>query len=142
VTRSEFGDDRESRPHLTADDIRHILDGESAGSSKGGHRWGSNTGKTEFPLLWRDDAIIGAVEAVIAGGRVRVGGDRRVVRAEIDGLIIEASWYVDERRRMVFRTAYPINGHGVTRHVRGDRIARLLDRSVLEGYGWKHGTHT
>jgi hypothetical protein len=39
----------------------HILMGDIRG---GGHRFGANRGKSEFPRFWPDDAIIAAIEDV------------------------------------------------------------------------------
>jgi filamentous hemagglutinin len=64
----------------------HILGGDSAG---GGHRFGANRGKSEFPMSWSDDDIIEAIEDVAndpsstrmqgRGGRVILIGMRKSV---------------------------------------------------------------
>lgn len=40
---------------------KHILNGDKTG---GGHRFGANRGKSEFPQDWADDDIIRAIEEV------------------------------------------------------------------------------
>jgi hypothetical protein len=68
----------------------HILIGDIKG---GGHRFGANRGKSEFPRSWSDDAIIAAIEDVAndpastrmqgRGGRAILIGMRRSVSVTV-----------------------------------------------------------
>jgi len=48
-----------SRLSVSASAGTHILAGDERG---GGHRYGANRGKSEFPQSWSDDDIINAIE--------------------------------------------------------------------------------
>jgi hypothetical protein len=68
----------------------HILIGDIKG---GGHRFGANRGKSEFPRSWSDDTIITAIEDVAndpastrmqgRGGRAILIGMRRSVSVTV-----------------------------------------------------------
>jgi hypothetical protein len=68
----------------------HILVGDIKG---GGHRYGANRGKSEFPLSWSDDDIIDGIEDVAndpastrmqgRGGRVILIGRRGSVSVTV-----------------------------------------------------------
>lgn len=141
------GDDGESLPkrltraeadtphiEITAQNRRHILDGEPDKVTAGGHRSGvGRPGKTEFPPDWDDDRIIAAVRATVEEHHWTLrAGDATLRRLEVDGVIVEVASY-PKNGEEIMRHAYPVNGNGVVKNDRatGEAHPRELDRSVL-----------
>lgn len=65
----------------------------------------------------------------------KVAGDRRSVRRDVDGVIIEVHAY--GRGYRTFRATVPKNGAGVVLNLGRDTVKELgLDRSLLDEEGW------
>jgi Bacterial EndoU nuclease len=94
---SEIGLARPIRPgslmrriKVSASARTHILAGDSKG---GGHRFGANRGKSEFPVPWSDNDVIVAIEDIAndpastrmkgRGGRVILIGIRKSVSVTV-----------------------------------------------------------
>ena len=104
------------RPTVTGKDWMHILDGDPAVPGqklRGGHRSGTGRArKTEFPPWWSDQDIKQAVLMTLQSPHTsKMYGTTRVLYRVIDNVLVEASYYPDDK--MVLRTAYPKNGVGV-----------------------------
>ncbi len=133
VGKPAYGDDAEP-PAVNA---AHVLGGDPDNPTLGGHRHGTGRpGKTEFPSTWTDDQIIAAVHSTLADPEVTIhGGDRSDYLKEVDSVIVRASTYFADGQR-VFRTAYPVNGDGVTRNPPAGGAPQLqpLNRDEIERY--------
>lgn len=102
----------------------------------GGHRSGRGwPGKTEFPPSWtRSDMEAATALAWSDPDASRTIGDRRMVRREVDGVIIEVQAYGPEHDK--FRASFPVNGEAVAANTGGGVQDLPLDRSVLDEAGW------
>ncbi|MEZ5152115.1 VG15 protein [Rhodococcus zopfii] len=84
-------------------------------SARAGHRWDSErTNATTFPQSWSDQQIVDAIRETVESPSHEkpAKGSRRVVRNEVDGVVIEAMWSLVNGRAQGL-TAYPVGGDGV-----------------------------
>jgi hypothetical protein len=117
----------------TGADMHHVIQGEARGFEwKGGHRSGQGIGtKTEFPASWDAKDIRRAVQLTFDEPQyASISGDRFVFRREVDGVIVEAS-YFKQGDRVTFRNAYPKSGHGVIENAAHGAVNKPLDLSQL-----------
>lgn len=85
-----------------------------------GHRWDSERpGASKFPKDWTDQKIVDAVRDVLESptAKPRLRGDRRELEEWVDGVLIRAQ-YFQQDDKMVFHSAYPVDGDGVVVNAR------------------------
>lgn len=100
-------------------------------SDRQGHRRGAiRKGATLFPEDWSDQKIVDAVRDTIENPDwyrdPQSNENGRRVRKEVDGVVIEVRWHLDEGEA-VFDMAYPLYGAGV---VRVDSAGKLVEVAV------------
>ncbi|MDF9810312.1 MAG: hypothetical protein RSB13_07120 [Aurantimicrobium sp.] len=106
-------------------DIAHILDGDAEG---GGHRFGANRKKSEFPPGWDEPELIAAVEeiqyrVILAYGSLSPGVFEAVIARVKMRMIID----IDEvSQQLMVATVIPLEGDGVTIWTSGKRKPRPL----------------
>lgn len=117
---------------LSASVLRHILYGDLADESKGGHLYGANrAGKTEFPKGWTAENIELAIRSVCRSPHsVRELGKRIVLQKRVDDVVVEV-WLSERASSFEVLTAFPIYGDEVLRNIYG--IKRDLPINQREG---------
>lgn len=108
-----------------SDDLQHILDGDAYG---GGHRFGANMKKSEFPQGWDEAKLVSVAKeiqhrAVFSGKTIEAGP----FEDTIDGVKIRMLLERDEETQKLFvSTMIPVAGDGVTVWSSGKRKAKPL----------------
>lgn len=106
-------------PDPTDEDMQVVFTGKPArkpGKWHGGHLHGAGIpGKTEFPESWDEDDIYRATMLTMLDPQLaQIDGDRRTYRRDVHGVIVEVSWYLNEKTgKMVYRHTIPRAGDGV-----------------------------
>ncbi|MDO5670494.1 MAG: EndoU domain-containing protein [Corynebacterium sp.] len=109
--------DRNPLPPLGDSPVDHGREAHTRSDRKG-HRWGSErSGATVFPEHWSDQKIMDAVRDTIDDPDeyrpAKVGQAKRVVRKDVDGVLIHAEWVILPGKAPRLITAYPQRGEGV-----------------------------
>ena len=114
---------------LTPRALGHILHGDPADESHGGHRSGSDRpGKTEFPLDWSDEQIELAILSVCrAPHSVRELGARVVLQKNVSGVVVEV-WLLRRTNGVFVQTGFPIFGPSVERNTFGVKTDLQVDQ--------------
>lgn len=106
-------------------DIIHILDGDAEG---GGHRFGANRKKSEFPPGWDEPELIAAVEeiqyrVILAYGTLSPGVFEAVIGRVKLRMVLKIRPNIEE---IYVATVVPLEGDGVTYWTSGKRKQRPL----------------